>query len=271
MRPFLVAGLALSALGVAPAMAADMQVKGPVPAPPSVFNWSGFYVGLNGGYSLRRSSSDFTITGVPDSSASQNMNGWLGGGQIGYNWQSGTLVFGIETDIQATGQKDTFGFVTPTVCPPPGAFALPCATEIGSFTQRLPWFGTLRGRLGVSPSDRWLLYVTGGLAYGEVLTNATLTQVSAFPGGPVSAIASTVINPGPTTYGWAIGGGAEWAIVGPWTARLEYIFMDLGTVSNSIAGPAPFTLVNTSSRFTDNIVRIGVNYGLGGTPMITNY
>jgi outer membrane immunogenic protein len=271
MKAFVFAGFALGALGVAPAMAADMLVKGPVPALTSAFNWNGFYVGINGGYSRGRSSTDFTITGVPDVSASQNMNGWLGGAQIGYNWQSAAWVVGIETDIQATGQTGTFDFTTPTVCPSPGAFALPCATGTGNVEQKLPWFGTFRGRLGVTPSDRWLLYVTGGLAYGEVLTNATISQATAFSGGPVIATASTSNNPGATSYGWVIGGGAEWAIVGPWTARLEYIFMDFATVSNSFAGPAPFTLVNTSSRITDSIVRIGLNYGLGGTPMITKY
>jgi outer membrane immunogenic protein len=267
MKRFVVVGFALGAFGVGPAIAADMLIKEPVPALTPMFNWNGFYVGINGGYSRGHSSTDLTITGVPDSSASQNMNGWLAGGQFGYNWQSGTWVFGIETDGQATGQKGTLGFTTPTVCPRP----LLCATGTGSIERKLPWFGTFRSRLGVTASDRWLLYVTGGLAYGEVQTNATLTQATTFSGGPVIAAASKSENVGPTSYGWVIGVGAEWAILGAWTARLEYIHVDLGTVSDGFAGPAPFTLENTSSRFTDDIVRIGVNYGLGGTPMVAKY
>jgi outer membrane immunogenic protein len=270
MKKLLLGNVALMALTIGSATAADlssakprpMLTKAPVMAP--VYNWSGFYLGLNGGYSWGRSSTDFTITGVPAGSTSENMNGWLGGGQIGYNWQMQTFVFGLEADIQATGQKGTFNFSTPTVCPPPGALALPCVTGNGSVEQKLPWFGTLRGRLGVTPMASWLLYVTGGLAYGEVDTNATFTTATAFAGGPVIASVSTSASSSTTRTGWVVGGGAEWAISGPWTAKIEYLFMDLGTVSNSFAGLGPFTLVNTSSRITDNIVRVGVNYRLGG-------
>jgi outer membrane immunogenic protein len=268
MKRFVVAGFVLAAFAGWPAMAADLQVKSAVPALTPAFNWNGFYVGLNGGYSRGRSSNDFAITGVNDIITPQNMNGWLGGGQIGYNWQSGTWVFGIETDIQATGQKGAFGFTTSAVCP---TFATLCSTGAGTVAQQLPWFGTFRGRLGVTPLDRWLLYVTGGLAYGDLQTSATLAQATTFSGGPVISSGSTSNSNGRSAYGWTIGVGAEWAIMGPWTARLEYIYMDLGTVSDSFAGPAPFKLVNTSSRFTDNIVRIGVNYGLGGAPVTARY
>jgi outer membrane immunogenic protein len=80
----------------------------------------------------------------------------------------------------------------------------------------------------------------------------------------VIATTTVAANSNTTKTGWVIGGGAEWAISGPWSARLEYLYMDLGTASTSFAGPGPFTLVTTSSRITDNIVRAGVNYRIGG-------
>ncbi len=106
--------------------------------------------------------------------------------------------------------------------------------------------------------------MTGGLAYGEVETNATFTNTVAFLGGPVVGSTTTALSSNTTKAGWVIGAGAEWAIYGPWSAKLEYLYMDLGTVSSSFVATGPFTLINTSSRITDNIVRLGVNYRVGG-------
>ena len=99
----------------------------------------------------------------------------------------------------------------------------------------------------------------------------TFTSAVAFLGGPVIASTSTAGSTNTTKTGWVFGGGAEWAISGPWSAKLEYLYMDLGTVNTSFAGPAPFTLVNTSSRITDNIVRVGVNYRFSGGPSVAGY
>ena len=267
MKRLLLGNVALLALTIGPATAADlkprpMYTKAPVAAP--VYSWTGFYLGLNGGYSWGRSSTDFTVTGGTVGSVSRDLNGGLGGGQIGYNWQVQTFVFGVELDIQGTGQKGTFNFDTPTVCPTIAIAVLPCVTGNGSVEQKLPWFITLRGRLGVTPAANWLLYVTGGFANGNVETNATFTATTAFAGGPVIASASTAASTNATKTGWVVGGGAEWAISGPWTAKVEYLYMDLGTFNNSFGGPGPFTLVTTSSRITDNILRAGVNYRFGG-------
>jgi len=280
MKRLMLTGFALVSLVVGPAKAADLKpapapvyTKAPVMAP--VFSWTGFYIGLNGGYSWGRTSSDFRITdtiagvtGVTAGSASRNINGWLGGGQIGYNWQTGTWVLGIETDIQGTGQKGTVSFATPTICPV-GVFIapVPCSTGSGSVEQKLPWFGTLRGRVGFTPAATWLLYATGGLAYGEIDTNATFTSASAVPGGPVT-LTSTSASSNTTRVGWTAGAGVEWAFYGPWSAKLEYLFMDLGKVNTSFAGPGPFTLMTTSSRITDNIVRAGINYRFGGSSAV---
>jgi outer membrane immunogenic protein len=266
MKRLMLTGIALVSLAVGPVNAADlrpppMYTKAPVMA---AYNWTGFYIGLNGGYSWGQSRTDFTITGVTAGSVSQNMNGWVGGGQIGYNWQAGTWVYGLEADIQATGQKGTFNLSTPAICPINTIAVLPCSTGNGSVEQKLPWFGTLRGRLGVTPTANWLLYATGGLAYGEVDTNATFTAAVAFPGGPVIASTSTSANSSTTRVGWVVGAGAEWAISGPWTAKVEYLYVDLGSVSTSFTGPGPFTLLTTSSHVTDSVARVGVNYRIGG-------
>jgi outer membrane immunogenic protein len=276
------ATLAVVAMG-APAMAADLPAapvyKAPVMAPAPWYDWTGFYVGLNGGYSWGRSASDFSVAGVPLVSTTTNMNGWVGGGQAGYNWQfNRNWIFGVEADLQATGQKGTLALpgVTTTFCPPAGALALPCTTTTttGSFEQKLPWFGTARARLGFEPADRWMLYVTGGLAFGEVETNAGIatTATVAFPGGPVIATttAAAAASANTTRAGWTVGGGAEWVISGPWTAKVEYLYVDLGTVTNTFAGIGAFAPLTTSSHITDNIVRLGVNYRFGG-PVVARY
>jgi outer membrane immunogenic protein len=164
------------------ASAADLPVK----APPMVVVdpwWTGFYVGINGGYSWGRSSTNVTffnsVSGLPIvlpagsiSSAGFDMNGGVFGGQAGYNWQHGSFVTGIETDIQWSGQRGnaTFlcaGTVGGGPCLPGSTFLPAGATgSVLSLQQKLEWFGTLRGRAGMLVTPNWLAYVTGGLAYG---------------------------------------------------------------------------------------------------------
>jgi outer membrane immunogenic protein len=275
MKKFLLGGVTFAALAIAgPAIAADIPApvyKAPVVAPLPIYDWTGFYIGLNGGYSWGRSATDYTVAGLPVFSTTQKLNGWVAGGQAGYNWQfNRNWVFGVEADIQATGQKGTATLAGVTVCPPAGVAVFPCTTTTGSFEQKLPWLGTARLRLGFLPSDHWMLYVTGGLAYGEVETTATVNTAVAFAGGPVIASASAVASANTTRAGWTVGGGAEWVISGPWTAKLEYLYVDLGTVSNTFTGLGAFTPLTTSSHVTDNIVRVGLNYRFGG-PVVAKY
>jgi outer membrane immunogenic protein len=263
--------LILSAVAVVftmPAFAADMALKAPPPAAPW-YDWTGFYAGVNGGYSWGRSSTAVTATTVVPSTLvfplSQSMNGGLGGGQIGYNWQfNKNWLWGLEADIQGTGQRGTAQAPNFLFVPAPGAVALPNVTATGTLAQKLPWFGTVRARLGVEPSDHWLLYVTGGLAFGQVNSTATATTSTAFPGGPVLASAASTATANTTRVGWTIGAGAEWVISGPWTAKVEYLYMDLGTINNAFAftglAGGGFATAATSSHITDNILRVGVNY-----------
>src|ERR1044072_7755808 len=186
------AGIALAA-PVGTALAADLRlpVKAPVVAPVAVYNWTGFYGGVNVGYSWGRDPYDiagassvrtrvfrgFGTAGetlISDATAAgpgfagsgtANIDGFVGGGQIGYNWQTGGMVWGLETDIQWTGQKGSTQFCLAAGCP------------LGSFVANadyhLRWFGPLRARAGVLIDPRVLLYVTGGLAYGQVTTDAS--------------------------------------------------------------------------------------------------
>jgi outer membrane immunogenic protein len=280
--------LALSALGASAAdLAARPYTKAPVAPPVEAYNWTGFYVGANVGGSWGRSNTDLTLaqptrggtTVSSIGSTSPAMNGVLGGLQAGYNWQTGFWVLGLETDIQITGQRGE-SRVMDTVLVPNECLA-PCTpppptpvTGTFDYTRKLPWFGTLRGRLGVTPSERWLIYVTGGLAYGEVQSDATFS-VPPTTGGACLA-PCTPPPPVPTSVaasfrqikpGWVLGGGIEAALWGNWTGKLEYLHVDLGGTSDTFASALAFPFFGTftaKSRTTDEIVRVGLNYRFGG-------
>lgn len=303
MRKFLLGGTMLAALAVsAPAMAADMPLKAPAMAP-VIFSWTGFYIGGNLGYSWGRGDTDFTETtsgtrssqvfrtagptpvGPPTvvtlanvtagGSGRAEINGVIGGGQIGYNWQNGSMVYGIETDLDATGERgDT------TVCLTAGC---PVGDIFGSASYRLRWLSTLRGRIGVTVTPRVLLYATGGLAAGEV--------DSTFSGGLVGGPFTTV-TANPLKVGFAVGGGVEGALDNNWSAKLEALWVDLGSYDTAFAGVTNTTVTNalntpqqgfntvtttttsTSGNFhthvTDLIVRVGLNYRFGG-PVVAKY
>jgi outer membrane immunogenic protein len=284
MKRILLATTALvSFVAVGAAGAADLPVKAPPMAPviAPLYDWTGFYIGLNGGYSWGRSATDFTLVGFPAFSTSQNLNGWVFGGQAGYNWQfNRNWIFGVEADLQATGQKGTLNAVAGPACATtvvPGAGATTtCTTAAASLEQKLPWLGTGRLRLGFLPTDHWMIYATGGVAFGEVETNASLTTTTTttftingvnFPGATTTATAAASANT--TRVGWTVGAGTEWVISGPWTAKLEYLYVDLGNVGNTFT-LAGVPVLTTSSHVTDNIVRVGLNYRFGG-PVVAKY
>ena len=271
MKKLLTAVTALVAFAAfAPAHAADLTpppvFKAPPPAP--WYDWTGFYIGANGGYSWGNSSTSYTgtsaITGLPITpfSTSQSIDGWLGGGQIGYNWQfNHNWVLGLEADIQGTGQQGTAAL--PSVAGTFGTIAVFPFTTTGTLGQSLPWFGTARVRLGVEPADRWLVYATGGLAYGEVDSTATISNTSTNANlVTTTTTASSSVNN--FQIGWTIGGGVEWAFANRWSAKLEYLYMDLGTFTNTFTGIGAYSSLTANSHFTDNIFRVGINYNFGG-------
>ena len=262
MKKLLIAGAVLaSCAAIQSASAADMALKA-VPPPPVVDEWTGWYVGLNLGGSFGRSSTTYTGPGFAPFTTSRSLDGVLGGGQIGYNWQfNRNWLIGLEADIQGTGQKGTAALPTFVFVPTATIAPLPTVTSTATLAQKLPWFGTVRARLGVEPTDHWLLYVTGGLAYGEIKSTAAVTASSAFAGGPVLATATVASSANTTRAGWTVGVGSEWMFAKQWSAKLEYLYMDFGTFNNAFLGTGPFyPAIATSSHVTDNVVRAGVNY-----------
>lgn len=202
MRKTLIAAAFAAGL-VSAAVAADLP-RSPAPyyapAQSGLYNWGGAYAGLNLGYEWGS---------VTNSSVSPS--GMAGGGQVGYNWQNGQFVFGVETDLQFSGADDTFA----------------------PFKFSNPWFGTLRGRAGAA-FNNVLLYATLGLAYGSLEAQ--------IPG----------LDETRTEGGWAGGFGAEYGFNPNWSARVEYLYVDLASRG--------FTITGTDNALHANMLRFGVNY-----------
>jgi outer membrane immunogenic protein len=250
--------IALASIGAAQAAA---------PAPVAVWSWTGPYIGLNIGYSWGYASNSETLTNgngfvLFTDSGSPHMDGVIGGGQIGYNWQVSNWVWGLEADIQGSGQK---GPTRDFVCPAGICTSLVTSGEgvpvfgpalTGSFEQKLNWFDTLRARAGLLVTPTVLAYVTGGLAYGEIESNLVLAT-------PTTAAA---FSQSATHAGWTVGVGIEGRIVGNWTAKVEYLYIDLGSISNAFTTTIPafgggfIGVASSTNKVTDNIVRVGVNY-----------
>ena len=237
--------LALAAAGLVGltvvASAADLPSRSaPAPAPLAIpYSWSGFYVGVNAGYGLSDHAHRPTCTAAcaPTPSLNTDRDGFVGGGQLGYNQQIGRYLAGIEADIQYTDVGRT------VVGSAPGALA-------NSATQRLDYLGTLRARVGLV-MDRVLVFATGGLAYGDVREAQTIV----FPGATYS-VASTA-----TEFGYAAGGGVEYGFTPNLTGKAEALYYDLGR--RRLAGPAaPPTGLTRGARFdTAGVVaRAGLNY-----------
>jgi outer membrane immunogenic protein len=262
MKRMLIGIAAAASLAATGALAADLPAwtytKAPVYVDP-IYDWTGFYVGGNLGYSWGRSSDTSTLTNATTgavlltTSDRSDLNGIVGGGQIGYNWQMQNWLYGFEADIQGTGEKGTRNFTfSPGLII--GTNLVPTLVIPFALSQKIDWFGTVRGRVGVLATPRVLLYVTGGLAYGEVDSNETIVV--------------TPFSNSNTKVGYTVGAGIEGVISGNWTAKLEYLYVDLGRVNGS------FTLgtdtSSYSSRITDNVLRVGLNYKFGG-PVVAKY
>jgi outer membrane immunogenic protein len=258
-----VTGIALTQI----ASAADLPRKAPpAPLPPPVFNWTGFYVGANiGGGWARDNGEHFCLgpTGVPiaacqvlpPGSEHIRSSGIIGGGQMGYNWQTGQMVFGIETDFQGSGIDGST-----TVGGPFGFAGLPgVALPAGSFTasEKIDWFGTLRGRIGWAAWDRALIFATGGLFYGHIKANSLFTAPN------VGTIYSGSFSE--TRAGWTVGGGVEYAFTNNWSGKIEGLYYDLGNIT-VIGNETPLTFGpggfqhNKNFDFKGAIVRVGLNY-----------
>jgi len=258
MKNLLLGSVALAVLVAAgPATAADMPVKAPIGAPPivSIYNWNGFYVGGHAGWGFAHSDGTGNLLDPTNpvfigehgaNSNSVSSDGILGGGQIGFNWMAWqNVVLGVEADLSFANLKSNTANTT---------------VDGTSFHyQIVDRFGTVRGRIGYA-FNNWLIYGTGGFAWAHAYATSTqgpcgrgdLTCTMPFSPVPLGTVNSNTFN----LTGWTAGGGVEVGITSKWTARLEYLYMDYGSVTFTTPS---FNRTHTNTT-TTNIARLGVNY-----------
>jgi outer membrane immunogenic protein len=219
------------------------------PSHPPVWSWTGFYIGANAGGSVgrdRTTQSELPSIGSNQIVGSFTMSptGFIGGGQIGYNYQfTPQWLVGLEGDFQGASQSDS---VCVLECSP-----TPVIDTTITATQKLKWFATARARIGYTDGD-WLWYVTGGGVWGGISESVSLTNVPA-PGA---------VSADHNKSGLTVGGGVETYLWGAWTGKLEYLYMDLGSITDSFTvspgiGVQTWT---TTSDIRDHIIRAGLNY-----------
>lgn len=234
-----------------------------LPANAQSYNWSGLYVGLNAGVgsgSLDRTSTfpcgttDLYCTiSAADGAAiaaagnvSKDSTSFVGGAQVGYNFQAGGLVFGVEADAQSlrlSASSSTRVNLTGAGWP------VTVATSASS-----DWLVTARARLGFATSNL-LIYVTGGFAFADVEVGNSFTDTT-WPTAASSSKSST-------RSGWTLGGGVEMALGSNWTLKGEYLYVDLGSVSTTATiAPSGYTAntLTTSTDLTAHVARAGINY-----------
>jgi opacity protein-like surface antigen len=266
--------IGIVATGIVSATAFAADLKAPMykaPPPPAAWSWTGAYIGLNGGYSWGKADSTILPQSIAATPVGQNVNGGVFGGQAGYNWQlSPKWLVGVEGDIQITGQRDSrSGPLASLQIPSCLGDCTLLATIAGNLTTSLPWFATFRGRAGVLVDPTWLIYGTAGLAVGEVKyeqqLTLTLQQIRPIVLPAISASAPAVFD-SQTRVGWTVGAGTEKKFNKNWSAKLEYIYLDFGS-QTYLAG----TGAATGVRFTDHILRGGVNYAFDAQPIVARY
>ena len=276
------------------ALAAEPAPAPPPPPPPA---WTGLYVGLNAGGTWSSSTTINTTTedifgnpalgGGPAAGIASadlatasvtgvNHSGFIGGGQVGYNYQFNnswsSWVAGIEADIQGVAASNSAHLVFSQ-----GAVAGFPANPVDqnlSSSMRGDFLGTVRGRLGFTIIPTLLVYGTGGLAYGQTDSSTSIFQI--FENAPAlpnhfSSFGS-ISN---SRVGWTAGGGGEWLFAPNWSVKVEYLYYDLGSVSYGLTPLQSFNTAGTlftngapfsRASFRGNIVRAGLNYHFNLTP-----
>ena len=233
MKKLLIVGTALAALVGNPAVAADMALKAP-PPPPAPLSWTGFYLGLDAGAAWARDDVSPTIAdgGTFPRSNRLRSSGILGGGTVGYNFQAGSVVFGVEGDFGGMGigtqKADVLG-----------------GTEIDQINSG--FYADATGRLGFLATNAILLYGKGGYAFYDGKANTT----TAIPGFAVGN-SSTFNN------GWTAGGGIEYKMTANWSSKIEYLYYDFGSQTATLTGGAgvfPYT-----NHLKVSTLKFGLNY-----------
>jgi len=246
------------------ALAADIPVKAPIVAPimAPTYSWTGWYIGAHVGYDWGRTSvvDRDAYNGRALDSWNYKTSGLVGGGQAGFNWQSGNFVFGLEADL---GYLNAKGSGTA----PAGCAFFACDT-VASTNSDL--YATVRGRLGIA-WNQWLLYGTGGFIGINTKTSVVDSCATVPCGG-----ATTNALDNSFRAGWTAGGGVEVAIGGPWSIKGEYLYYDLG--SKTVSAPAffppivaPGATFRWDTKTSGNIVRVGINYRFGQDAVVAKY
>jgi outer membrane immunogenic protein len=217
-------------MACAPAAAADLPLEGSLYkisnfVPGIGFTWTGFYIGANAGYGW--GSADPSIKAAPAVAVAgeEKVPGAVAGGQLGFNLQVNRFVFGIEGDLQWSAQRGTASF------------------SHVAYADFLQWFETGRARVGYT-AEHWLFYATGGAAMARLTSTAS---------GAVN------VSVARQRAGWTGGGGLEYGFNENWSARAEYLYLDIPETSSSIG-----KTTSIKSQFTDSLFRVGINYKPGG-------
>jgi outer membrane immunogenic protein len=297
MKKLVLTGVTFAALAVGPALAADLPRKAPAytpppPPPPPVLTWTGWYIGLNAGAVWGCGDASKTLSpgqvdpGFPHGDATQTNahlaaisaagsfdfnNGcrdanFIGGGQIGYNWQFTNWVVGLEADFQGVGGNNNNGGFVNTVnvgIPGQGNWI-----GTGTFERDHTWLATFRGRVGFLATPAFLIYATGGLARGKVSGDLTVDlRNDALCCGHIPAV-GTFTSIDSTRLGWTVGGGVEWMFAPSWSVKGEYLYYDLGSRDSNF----PITIHDTQSTLNatfnsasridlkGSIARVGINW-----------
>ena len=272
------------------AYSADLpSKKEPMVASTPVMTWTGFYLGLNAGGTIGNNNglngSTWNLWQPPGnvdavsavllsgSNSGSGNAGFIGGGQTGYNWQvMKSFVTGFEVDIQGLTGSSALGSKWTSTAYDAGPFYNPGSiTSNQSGNASLSYIGTVRGRLGYLVMPEFLLYGTGGLAYGGVSASAQNTQFWQDNAGVWNVVngSQSISN---TQVGWTAGGGLEWMFLPNWSAKAEYLYYDLGRVQTNVINTS-YSLVPSdpsglqssttyTGRVSGNIIRAGINYHL---------
>jgi outer membrane immunogenic protein len=256
-RRVLLSTVAATALA-ASALAADLPSRRPPPQmyvpPPPIFTWSGFYVGVNAGAAFRADNNNgfnnavFAFGGaapfIPGFLGTTNNNTsnlhFIGGGQAGFNWQINQFVLGVEADGQALGRSNNNAF---------GGFGNNGGSSVS-------FLGTARARLGVA-FDRFLVYGTGGLAYGNTGWPNTVFGLN---GAGAPALFTNFGSSSNIRLGYVAGAGVEYAFTRNFTAKVEYLYTDLGRTTRTYFDPTTGGGFAFSNRERNHIIRAGLNY-----------
>jgi outer membrane immunogenic protein len=261
---------AIAMIAAAPAGAADMAVPPyqPPPPVPIVWSWTGATIGIHGGGAWGNKDWDLTSVQVGglsttafNSTGAHTVNGFVGGGQFGANYQTGHVVVGLEASFSWGGVKG-HGDCFPALFP-----GTPSTCE-----SNARWLGTLAGRIG-GTIDRALLYVTGGAAFAG--DEYTFSNANSLGGGGAAIVAPVTVKD--ARLGWMVGAGAEYAFSPNWSAKIEYNYLDFGTRHYQFFSPTTAGLALSSAYDVDitqrvHLVKIGLNYRftLGG-PVVAKY